>query len=138
MGIFLRLLLLTAFIGLGFWIISEAEAEARLENPDKSKVVVLFGFTVVDGIAIAAIVTLMIVPAIGQSIGALLFTPGGKIEHDAHADAIAKLAQGDPEGAIEDYQSILEKGPFRYARVERDRANLLPRSRRHRPGRHRH
>jgi len=33
------------------------------------------------------------------------------MEHDRHADAIAKLAQGDPEGAIEDYEAIFAKDP---------------------------
>ena len=111
MGISLRLLLLAAFIWVGFVLYSEAKVQARLENPDKSRIVMLFGVTVLDGLGIAVLVALTIVPAIGETVGAFFFNPGGKIEHDPHADAIAKLAQGDPEGAIEDYRAILAKDP---------------------------
>jgi hypothetical protein len=111
MGIFLRLLLLAAFIWVGFVLLSEAETQAHLDSPDKSKVLMLFGGTLLDGLGIAVIVTLTVVPAIGETVGAFFFNPGGEIEHDPHADAIARLAQGDPEGAIEDYQAILAKDP---------------------------
>jgi tetratricopeptide (TPR) repeat protein len=53
----------------------------------------------------------MIVPVIGSSMGGFFFNPGTEIEHDPHSDAIAKLAQGDPEGAIEVYEAILESDP---------------------------
>jgi tetratricopeptide (TPR) repeat protein len=71
----------------------------------------LFGGTLLDGLGLATVVALMIVPAIGETVGAFFFNPNEKIEHDPHADAIAKLAQGDPEGAIEDYQAILANDP---------------------------
>jgi tetratricopeptide (TPR) repeat protein len=111
MGISIRLLLLAAFLWVGFILYSQAQAQAHLEDPDKAKVLMLFGGTVIDGIGIAVLVAMTIVPAIGESIGALFYNPGGEIEHDAHADAIARLAQGDPEGAIEDYEAILAKDP---------------------------
>jgi len=111
MGIFIRLLLLAAFVWVGIYLYSQAEVQAHLDNPDKSRIVMLFGVTVLDGVGIAVIVALTVVPAIGETIGGFFFNPGGEIEHDPHADAIAKLAQGDPEGAIEDYQAILAKDP---------------------------
>jgi tetratricopeptide (TPR) repeat protein len=111
MGFFLRLLLLAAFAWIGFILLSQAQVQAHLENPDKSRIIMLFGGTVLDGLAIAIILALTVVPAIGQSIASLFFNPGEKIENDPHADAIARLAQGDPEGAIEDYEAILAKDP---------------------------
>jgi tetratricopeptide (TPR) repeat protein len=111
MGIFLRLLFLAAFSWVGFVLYSEAEEQAHLDEPDNSKVVLLFGGTILDGAAIATMLALWVVPAIGEGVGGFFFNPGAKVEHDAHADAIAKLAQGDPEGAIEQYQEILAKDP---------------------------
>ena len=111
MSIFLRLLFLTAFSWVGFVLYSEAEVQARLSTPDNSKVVLLFAGSILDGTVIAFILTILVVPAVGERIGAYFFNPNEKIEHDRHADAIAKLAQGDFEGAIEDYQDIYEKNP---------------------------
>ena len=111
MGISLRLLFLAAFSWVGFVLYSEAETQAHLPDPDNNKVVLLFAGTVLDGAAIALILTLMVVPAIGDRVGSFFFNPGTQIEHDPHADAIAKLAQGDPEGAINIYEDILKKDP---------------------------
>ena len=111
MGIYLRLLFLAAFAWVGFVIIREAELEAHVTNPDSSKVVLLFVGSILDGTAVALVLTILVVPALGERVGSYFFNPGTRIEHDAHADAIAKLAQGDPEGAIEDYEGILKKDP---------------------------
>jgi hypothetical protein len=111
MGIYLRLLLLAAFVWVGYILYSDAQVQAHLDNPDKARVIMLFGGTLLDGLGIAVIVAFTVVPAIGETLGSFFYNPGGKIEHDPHADAIARLAQGDPEGAIEDYQAILAKDP---------------------------
>jgi tetratricopeptide (TPR) repeat protein len=111
MGIYLRLLLLGAFSWVGYFLYSETEIEAHLPTPDTSKMVLLFGGAVLDGLGFALVLTIMIVPALGQRAGAFFFNPGGEIEHDPHMGAIARLAQGDPEGAIADYEEILEKDP---------------------------
>jgi hypothetical protein len=112
MGIFLRLLLLAAFAWVGYVLLSTASSQASLPNPDTSKVIFLFGGTVIDGAALAVVLTTLIVPALGARIGAFFFNPNVEIEHDPHADAISRLARGDPEGAIEDYEAILAKDPF--------------------------
>ena len=111
MGISLRLLFLAAFTWVGYVLFSEAEVQAHLENPDNSKVVLLFAGAVLDGTVIALILTILVVPAVGDRIGSFFFNPSEKIEHDQHADAIAKLAQGDFEGAIEDYEEIWARDP---------------------------
>ena len=111
MGIFLRLLFLAAFSWVGFVLYSEAEIQAHLENPDNSRVVMLFAGCILDGLAIALVLTLLVVPALGDKVGAYFFNPGEEIAPDPHSTAIAKLAQGDPEGAIEVYEEIFAKDP---------------------------
>ena len=111
MGIFLRLLFLAAFAWVGYVLFSVASSEAHLANPDTSRVILLFGGTVLDGAALAVILTTLIIPAVGERIGAYFFNPNVQIEHDPHADAIARLAQGDFEGAIDDYDAIFAKDP---------------------------
>jgi hypothetical protein len=111
MGIFLRLLLLAAFLWVGFILYSEAKEQGHLDQPDNTKVVLLFGGTIIDGAIVATIIAMWIVPKIGESVGGFFFNPGTQIEKDDHAIAISKLAQGDPEGAIEHYRDILAKDP---------------------------
>lgn len=111
MGISIRLLFLAAFSWVGFVLYSEARTQAHLPNPDSSKVALVFAGIILDGAAVGLILTLMVVPAVGERIGAYFFNPGEEIEHDRHADAIAKLAQGDAEGAIEDYEDIFANDP---------------------------
>ena len=111
MGISLRLLFLAAFSWVGFILYTDAKEEAHKPEADNSKVVLLFAGTVLDGAAIALVLTLMVVPAIGDRIGGFFYNPGTEIEHDPHADAIARLAQGNPEGAIDVYEDIIRKDP---------------------------
>ncbi|MGA3170595.1 MAG: hypothetical protein ABSE62_06235 [Chthoniobacteraceae bacterium] len=111
MGIFLRLLFLLAFLWLGFVLYNEAHEQAQLAQPDDMKVAMLFMGIILDGAVVALILALLVAPAIGDSIGSFFFNPSHEIEHDPHADAIAKLAQGNPEGAIEDYHQMLRSDP---------------------------
>ena len=105
-----------ALLWVGFVLFSNAREESQLPAPNTSRVVMLFLGTFVDGLAVAVIVASLIVPAIAGQMGNFFFNPGGEIEKDPHADAIAKLARGDPEGAIKEYEAILDKDPGRYPR----------------------
>jgi tetratricopeptide (TPR) repeat protein len=111
MGTPLRLLFLAAFVCVGYVLYTQAEVQAHLAEPDNTKVALLFAGTLLDGLCVAAILAFTIVPMIGQSVGGFFFNPGTEVEKDPHSDAIAKLAQGDPEGAIGVYESILGKDP---------------------------
>jgi len=111
MGIFLRLLFLAAFSWVGFVLYSDAQTQAHLATPDNNKVVLLFAGAILDGTVVALILTMLVVPALGEQVGSFFFNPGEKIEHDRHADGIVKVAQGDFEGAIEVYEEIYSKDP---------------------------
>jgi tetratricopeptide (TPR) repeat protein len=111
MGVFLRLLFLAAFLWVGYVLYSEASEQAHLDQPDNSKVALLFGGTILDGAIVATMIGLWVVPNIGDAFGGFFFNSGAKMEKDEHANAIALLAQGDPEGAIQHYQDVLAKDP---------------------------
>ncbi|MGB8355336.1 MAG: tetratricopeptide repeat protein [Chthoniobacteraceae bacterium] len=89
----------------------EAQALRNAEFVDGTRVMILFLGIVFIAIIIGATVAITIVPAIGESVGSFFFSPNEQIEKDAHADAMAKIAQGDYEGAIEEYRAALEKNP---------------------------
>jgi tetratricopeptide (TPR) repeat protein len=111
MGIFLRLLLLLAFAWVAYVLCLDLHDQSQLENVDGSRVVLLFAGLILDGAVIALILTLIVVPAVGDRLGSFFYNPGETVEHDLHTDAIAKLAQGDAEGAIGIYQEMIKKEP---------------------------
>jgi hypothetical protein len=111
MSFSLRLLVLAAFAWVGYVILSEAREQAKLDEPDNSKVVLLFAGAILDGLVVATLVAFMVVPALGDVIGGYFFNPGTQIEKDPHSEAISRLARGDPEGAIESYRALLAKDP---------------------------
>ena len=106
-----RFVIFATLVWIGLVMYWEAQAQGRLENPDHSKVMMLFGGMILDGLVLALVFALAVLPMIGETIGAFFYSPATEIEHDPHAGAIAKLAQGDPEGAIEEYEEILAQDP---------------------------
>jgi uncharacterized protein HemY len=102
-------IIIVVLLWLEFILFREANALRSAEIVDGTKVVMVFlsiiGITIVIGI----IVAVMIVPAIGESIGSFFFNPNEEIEKDPHADAMAKIAQGDYEGAVEEYRIAIDK-----------------------------
>jgi tetratricopeptide (TPR) repeat protein len=81
------------------------------ENADGTQIVMLFGGIIFVAIVIGCIAALWIIPAIGETVGNFFFNPNQQIEKNPHSDALAKIAQGDYEAAIEEYKKNLEANP---------------------------
>jgi tetratricopeptide (TPR) repeat protein len=81
------------------------------ENPDNTTLLLLFLGIVVIAIVIGTIFALFVVPAIGEFVGNFFFNPNQEIEKSPHSAAMAKIAQGDYEGAVEEYKKTLEETP---------------------------
>jgi tetratricopeptide (TPR) repeat protein len=111
MGIPLRLLFLAILAGIALALLHMAHAQAHVENPDPSKLVAVFGGLVIVGLISALILGSIIVPIIGERIGAFFFNPSTQVEHTRYSDALSKVAQGDPEGAIAIYEQIYRDDP---------------------------
>jgi tetratricopeptide (TPR) repeat protein len=111
MSLPVRLILFAGFALLGLLLLHGASVQAHAEHTDANKVILYFCGAILDGLILALLVAKLFVSAIGDRVGTYFFNPGEEIEHDPHADAIAKLAQGDPDGAIEVYEEILRKDP---------------------------
>ncbi len=52
-----------------------------------------------------------ILPIIGEKFSEIMYAAGGKIEPDENSRAISKIMQGDYEGAIQEYQKLVEDKP---------------------------
>jgi len=111
MRILARCIFILGLLLLATVLYREAQALRGAEFVDGTRVMILFLGIVFIAIIIGATVAVTVVPAIGESVGSFFFSPNEKIEKDAHADAMVKIAQGDYEGAIEEYKLALEKNP---------------------------
>ena len=108
---FLRPLLVIALAYLTFIIFSEARREQRKEKPDDGKIVLYFGAVVLIGGAAGILVVTVLMPAVGDALGNLVFSPNHHAEKDPHADAVAALARGDHEAAVQAYLKAFEADP---------------------------
>ena len=89
------------------WGVTDEEG-ARV---DGGKIILLFGGIVVVGVIIAILFVTTIMPQIAEGLGNLFFNPNEQIEKNPHAEAMAAVARGEYEEAIEAYQAIYEKRP---------------------------
>ncbi len=115
MNLMLKLLLLFALCWLGFILFGEI-AELRDLRPgdegyDPTKVVIYFLIIVLLGIGVGIILTVTVLPDIGDRVGKFFYDAGEDHERDPHADAIAQINQGDYHSAVLTYQNIVQKNP---------------------------
>jgi tetratricopeptide (TPR) repeat protein len=106
-----RSLITFALIYLAVIFFMDARREMKKEEPDMSKVVLYFGGVVLVGGAAGILVVLVVLPAVGDTIGGFFFSPNEKIEKAPHADAMAAIARGDYEAAVQEYLKAFEADP---------------------------
>lgn len=106
-----RILFFLSLAWLAFVLYSEAQAYSKLENADPTRIILLFGGVVLVAIVVAAIGALWVVPAISERLTGAVYNPGEQVEANPHAEALGKVAAGDYEGAVADYQKVLKKNP---------------------------
>jgi tetratricopeptide (TPR) repeat protein/uncharacterized membrane protein len=108
---FVRPLIAFALIYLAVVIFFEARHEMKKEAPDMGKIVLYFGGVVLIGGAAGIMVVTVLLPAVGDTIGGFFFAPNEKIEKAPHADAMAAMARGDYEEAVQEYLKAFEADP---------------------------
>ncbi len=107
----LRPLFAVALIWLTVVIFSEARAESKKEPADMSKVVLYFGGVVLVGGLAGILVVTVVMPAVGDALGNLFFSPNQRIEKNPHGDAMSAIARGDYEAAVAGYLQAFEADP---------------------------
>lgn len=107
----LRPLIILALAYLAFILFTDARRESAKETPDSSKIVLYFGGVVLVGGVAGVLVVTIILPALGDTIGNIFFSPNEKIEKAPHADAMAAIARGDYEDAVQEYLHAFERDP---------------------------
>ena len=107
----LRPLIAAALLWLTYVIFAEARAESKKEPADMSKVTLYFGGVVLIGGIAGILVVTVVMPAVGDALGNLFFSPNQRIEKSPHADAMSALARGDYEAAVAGYLQAFEADP---------------------------
>jgi len=111
MRLFPRLIILAALGWLMFVLFAQAREHNAMENADPTQTIVYFVLVVLVGVIMGGIAAMAIVPAIGDWVGQYFFSPNQEAEKDPHAEAMAKIAQGNFPGAIEAYRTIFDNDP---------------------------
>lgn len=106
-----RFIIIAALLWVAFVVYHQVRLAGSAENPDPSKVIVLFGLVVLLTVGAAAVAAIWLLPMVGERLGNAFFNPGGEIERDPHADALAKVALGDYVAAIHQYLRCYQKDP---------------------------
>lgn len=111
MRLILRIAAVLALCWLVIVLFYEGSQELDAETPNHMRMLLVFGTAVVLGLAGGICVALYVLPAIGEKVGGLFFNPDEEIEKDVHSEAMARIAQGDYEGAVEAYRKVYEDDP---------------------------
>jgi tetratricopeptide (TPR) repeat protein len=81
------------------------------EEVNGTKIMMMFIAITFVAIIIGTIFALTVIPAIGEAVGGFFFAPNQEVEKSPYADAVVKVAQGDFEGAVEEYHQVFESNP---------------------------
>ncbi len=111
MRVFVRVIILVALAWLTYVLLLEARAHSLIEGADQTKTFLIFGLIVLLAVVIGAITALSLLPALGESFGNLFYGSNQEIEKNPHSAALSRSAQGDFEGAIEEYQAVYHANP---------------------------
>jgi len=108
MRVLVRLVILAALGWLTYVLLLEARVHSSQEGADQTKTFLIFGGVVLLAVIIGAITALSLLPALGEAFGSLFYGSNVEIEKDPHSAALSKSAQGDLEGAEQNYLASLD------------------------------
>ncbi len=106
-----RAIAIFGLLWLEILLYRQVETINHSENPDNTKIIILFGAIIFIAVVIGTIAAVVIIPSIGEVIGNFFFNPSQEIEKNPHSNAMARIAQGDYEGAVGEYKKNLEQDP---------------------------
>ena len=106
-----RVLIVLALVWFCVVLFGDARAQMNKPEPDQSKIILYFGSVVLIGGVAGVLVVTMVLPALGDAIGNMFFSPNERIEKAPHSEAMAAIARGDYEAAVQEYLRAFEKDP---------------------------
>ncbi|MCX6966988.1 MAG: hypothetical protein NTZ46_04280 [Verrucomicrobia bacterium] len=106
-----RVLVVAILLVAMLLLIRHVKVLADVEDVEMSKLVTYY----IGILALAAVTALVscvsLLPLLGEFAGNVMFTPNEQIERSPHAEALARMAAGDFQGAIDEYRAVFEADP---------------------------
>ena len=106
-----RLLAVALMLGAMFFLIQHLKDLQAQGEVEMSSLVAYYVGIMGLGAATALVTCISLLPLLGEFAGNFLFSPNIQIERSPHADALAKVAAGDFEAAVEEYKSVVDDNP---------------------------
>jgi tetratricopeptide (TPR) repeat protein len=112
MASLLKIVATLGLIALFYWMFQQAGLEQAKENPDQSAIVVYWGGMILVSVGLAALFAFTVLPMVGNLFAGMLYSaPNAAPEKGPHSNALAKIAAGDYEAAVEEYEKAWQKNP---------------------------
>ena len=106
-----RVLIVVILLVAMFLLIRHVKALAAAEEMEMS-LLVSYYISILGLAAVTAVVSCVsLLPLLGEFVGNVVFTPNHQLERNPHHDALARLAAGDFQGAIDEYRAVFEEDP---------------------------
>ena len=106
-----RVLVVVILLVAMFLLIRHVKVLAAAEEPEMSQLVTYY-ISILALAAVTAVVSCVsLLPLLGEFMGNVMFAPTQQIERSPHHDALARLAAGDFQGAIDEYRAVFEDDP---------------------------
>ena len=100
------LIIRLCIIGLAILLLMIAWEQLKNANPG----MLFIGFIALGTVA-GVLGVKYLIPWIGDAVGTFFYSSGEEVQMDGSMKAVAKVAQGDYEGAIEEYEEMLRNEP---------------------------
>lgn len=111
MRVFPRVLAVVIMLAAMFLLIRHVKELTAVEDVEMSQLVVYYVSILGLATLTALVSCISLLPLLGEFAGNFMFTPNEKIERSPHHDAMARLAAGDFQGAIDEYRAVFEDDP---------------------------
>ncbi|XHR27989.1 MAG: hypothetical protein ACFUZC_18925 [Chthoniobacteraceae bacterium] len=111
MRVFPRLLVIGLLWGGIYYLFQHVKGMQSAEDVDNATLSSYYMGIVLAGLVSAIISGILLLPVLGEFMGNVIFSPSVEIEKSPHSAALAKLAVGDYEGAVEAYKEVFDDDP---------------------------
>ena len=111
MRLFPRVLAVAIMLAAMFLLIRHVKVLSASEEVEMSQLVTYYVCILALAAVTALVSCISLLPLLGEFAGNFMFTPNEKIERSPHHDALARLAAGDLQGAIDEYREVFEGDP---------------------------
>lgn len=106
-----RVLAVVVMLAAMFLLIHHVKVLTAADEMEMSDLVTYYICIIGLAVVTAIVSCVSLLPLLGEFAGSFMFNPDEKIERSPHHDAMALLAAGDFQGAVDEYRVVFEDDP---------------------------